>query len=188
LGKHRAVQRPTAHRELGTHMDLSSLAAEAVCRFRDLSAEFSFRAFWAAVGSGLTWLVGGWGEALGALAALYAIDFVLGFSVAWKEEQLCAARFRGGLYKILLYGLVIMVANLLDMAMGDLPVLAHPTRALFVIYLSLGEFLSACAHISRLRPGILPAGLLTRVRNYRQSMFRPGCAAGQTNGGGDVRS
>ncbi|MEF2145131.1 MAG: phage holin family protein [Desulfovibrionaceae bacterium] len=154
-------------------MDLTSVTAETACRMRDLFCEFSFRALWAAICSALSWLVGGWGEAMTALVALYVLDFALGFGLAWRDSQLSATRFRGGLYKILLYGLVIAVANLLDLAVGDLPFLEHPIRALFILYLALGEFLSACAHISSLHPGILPAGLLVRVRNYRRSIFRP---------------
>jgi len=156
-------------------MDLSVIMTEAATRLHDLCAEFSWRALWACAGSTLSWLLGGWGEALTALVVLYALDFALGFGLAWRDEQLSAARFRGGLYKILLYGLVIMVANLLDLAVGGLPFLDSPVRALFILYLALGEFLSACNHIASLHPGILPAGLLARVRNYRRGMTRGDC-------------
>lgn len=156
-------------------MDLTVIMTESATRLHDLCAEFSWRALWACAGSALSWLLGGWGETMTALVALYALDFALGFGLAWREEQLSATRFRGGVYKILLYGLVIMFANLLDMAAQDIPFLEHPVRSLLILYLALGEFLSACAHISALRPGILPAGLLSRVRNYRKSMFRDEC-------------
>ncbi|MGE4292383.1 MAG: phage holin family protein [Desulfovibrio sp.] len=156
-------------------MDLSVIMTEAATRAHDLCAEWSWRALWACVGSICSWLLGGWGEAMTALVALYTLDFALGFGLAWRDETLSAVRFRGGLYKILLYGLVIMVANLLDLAVGDLPFLDSPVRALFILYLALGEFLSACNHISSLHPGILPSGLLIRVRNYRRGMSRGDC-------------
>ncbi len=158
-------------------MNLDALTAELACRAHDLCAEWSFRAFWAAACSVVSWMLGGWGEPLTALLVLYVIDFALGFAVAWRDEALSAARFRGGVYKILIYGLVIVVANLLDLAVGGLPFLEQPVRSLFILYLALGEFLSASAHISSLRPGILPAGLLARVRGYRSAMFRQDCEA-----------
>lgn len=152
-------------------MNIDAATAELLCKLRELCCDFSFKAFWAMVASLFSWAVGECGEPVAALVTLWALDFALGFALAWRGHAVNSGRFRSGVYKILLYALVIMAANLLDMAVGSIPFLDHPVRALFVCFLALGEFLSVCAHISVIKPGVLPKGLMLRVKRYRENMF-----------------
>lgn len=144
----------------------------------------SWKAFWAAVLSCVTWLIGGLDASVLALTVLYVVDFCLGFSLAWTSRTLSARRWAKGLRKSLLYCLVLISAHMLDLAMGKpLPFSIGWARDFMVIFISIGEFLSICAHLAEL--GVrLPRGLLDRLTSYRDHPERAaGALCGQAYGG-----
>lgn len=152
-------------------MDWGMIFNEAGHRMRELAEQCPWKATWALVCSALSWCIGGFDATVWALVLLYLLDFGLGLTCAWRDESFSSHRFRGGIYKFLLYVVVITAANLIDLAVADTLPLVHPFRKLMVCYLALGEFLSVCSHVSVLHPGVLPKGLLDRVRDYRKGVF-----------------
>lgn len=152
--------------------------------FSEVFDQASWKAFWAAVLSCVTWLIGGLDASLLALGVLYFTDFFLGFSLAWAKKTLSAKRWAKGLRKSLLYCLVLISAHMLDLAMcKPLPFSVGWARDFMVIFISIGEFLSICTHLAKL--GVrLPKGLLDRLTSYRDNPERAaGAFCGQPYGG-----
>lgn len=137
--------------------------------FSEVLDQASWKSFWAAVLSCVTWLIGGLDASVLALAVLYVTDFCLGFYLAWSTRTLSARRWARGVRKSLLYCLVLVSAHMLDLAMGKpLPFSVGWARDFMIIFISIGEFLSICAHLAQL--GVrLPQGLLDRLTSYRNN-------------------
>lgn len=71
----------------------------------------------AAAGTALNWLLGGWDLMVQALIAFMALDFVLGFAASVKNHTTDSqVMFWGGVNKVLVLGLVVGVV--LDSLLG----------------------------------------------------------------------
>lgn len=121
-------------------------------------------------GSGLlTWglaLAGYPGQAFTALGVLLVLDFILGFSRAWRSHELSSAKIRSGICKFIVYGVAVVVMGLVDQG-ATIPGISF--RDLLIAYLCINEALSALAHLSFYGVPI-PRGLLERLRKYREDL------------------
>ena len=150
-----------------------NLIIQRVCEMFD---QATFKACASCAFGIVGWLLGGFDLPFKALALLYGADFLLGFIRAGKGKCISLTKIRGGAYKFLLYGLAVMVAHWLDMAVdGFIPWLDNPVRDFMICYLSVCEFLSVSVHLAAL--GIrMPAWILIRVTRFRDLAEKGECS------------
>lgn len=130
---------------------------------------------WTALG----WCLGGVDKALVALCVLMIADYALGFLRAWRSNCIRASKMRSGVFKFLLYGAVVILATMLDIAINHATakLFQVPVRGLLVAYLGATEFLSASQHLAAM--GVrLPAAFLERIRAYRDDQDKGGGCRG----------
>lgn len=73
-----------------------------------------FKSIIAVVGTGLTWLLGGWDTALVVLIAFMVLDYITGLLRAWTNKEVSSdVGFKGIARKTVIF-IVLIVAVLLD--------------------------------------------------------------------------
>ncbi|MBI9109996.1 phage holin family protein [Maridesulfovibrio ferrireducens] len=118
--------------------------------------------------SAASWLFGGFDAALLALSILYLSDFALGFFRALQKGTYCSEKFRHGVGKFIAYSVAIIMANMLDVTMGEsLPAVFAYIREFLVMYLASNEFLSVAVHLAEMELGVIPRQLTDRIKSFR---------------------
>lgn len=118
----------------------------------------------ATLGTAITWLLGGWDQALMLMVVLMTIDYVTGVVHAACDGCLNSTKGWRGLLKKAGYFVVVIVAVAFDRITG----LQVPLARTFVIaVLSLNECLSLLEHAGGLGVPIPPA-LIARIEKLRR--------------------
>ncbi len=100
-----------------------------------------------ACSSALMWLIGGWNVILGILATVIVCDYVSGVLAAINEKKLSSSVGWAGLLKKAATLLIVVVAHLVDVALGNTDDIVRNITALF--YIS-NELLSIFENVGRL--------------------------------------
>lgn len=143
--------------------------------------------------SAASWLFGGFDSALLALAVLYIADFALGLGRALHAGSYSSSKFRHGVGKFFVYSLAIIMANMVDVTLGEsLPSVFAYVREFMVLYLASNEFLSVSLHLAELDIHVIPRQLTDRIRSFRdefdpiQDRSRYGYGTSHRHGGGPL--
>lgn len=141
-----------------------------------------FKAGWSAFLGCFAWFLGGLDVTLLAMFVLYVVDFALGAHRAWATGTISGAKAQRGLIKFVLYVLVILCANMLDLSLSrSFPFLRHYVRDCMVVFVSINEFLSVCTHLAAMGLRV-PEGLQIRLRTYRDTAADCGGLVGPYGG------
>lgn len=124
-----------------------------------------FRAAAVTVGTGITYLLGGWDTVLVALVVLIVLDYVTGLGAAWVEKRLDShVGFRGIVKKCGMLVLVVVAGVIDRAAVLDPPVL----RTITVVFLLANEGLSILENLAIIGVPI-PGFLLDALQRLRDS-------------------
>lgn len=104
------------------------------------------------------------------LAMLLACDYLLGFWRAWCSSSVSSKKARGGMYKIVLYGVGVFVIADVEHAFRSCGI-PLPCRNFFILYLCANEALSCLDHLSFFGVPV-PSGIRARLRSYRDKILK----------------
>ena len=152
------------------------LASPFTFYWESVLVDFCFKSCGAFLVACLSLAVGGFDQLIVSLMWLMILDFLLGFSRAWKECHISGSKMKHGIMKFILYGVAIQIglhmqytlAYLKPTVMGvDLSI---ALRDWLIAYLVLNEGLSCMSHLSYF--GIpIPTRLIKRLKSYRDCIF-----------------
>lgn len=104
-----------------------------------------------------------------ALYVLLTLDFLLGFMVAWKNENISKKKMQLGLVKLVTYSIAVIVFNYMHIATQGANIAGIGIRELGVAYLAITEGLSALRHLADLWVP-LPMNLIKKIENFRDNL------------------
>lgn len=116
-------------------------------------------------------MVGHPGSAAKWLFALMVMDFVLGFSRAWRLKTIQAVKLRSGAFKFFWYWVAISIFVMADAAIQPAIPVATVFRDSFIAYLAVNEALSCIDHLAYFHVPV-PKSFLTRLRRFRHELDR----------------
>ncbi|MEZ6854986.1 phage holin family protein [Halodesulfovibrio aestuarii] len=143
-----------------------------------LGTNADIKAIFAALGVCVSAVIGGDISLVNALLALWALDFVLGFKRAWDEHRLSIHKARGGVRKVFMYMLTIIVMGLVEYSMGRYSNIFSP-RSLTIAFLCVTEGLSCLEHLSHFGVPI-PRKLRERLQTYRDGLHEAPVSQGES--------
>ncbi|WP_420246132.1 MULTISPECIES: phage holin family protein [unclassified Maridesulfovibrio] len=121
--------------------------------------------------TGISWLVGGYDMALLAILVLMIADLVLGIMLALRDGTYNNPRVVRGFLKFILYGVVIVVSNMVDITIeqGSFPAVLAKFREFVVFWFAVTEFISITKHLTRMGVRIIPQKLIERLQYYQDN-------------------
>lgn len=98
------------------------------------------------IGAGFSFLVGGMDQTLIALLVLIVLDYFTGLMAAWRTSALASQKGFDGIKRKIVMLVVVVVANQLDLIMGD----GHTLRTMLIFAYIGNEGLSITENIDRM--------------------------------------
>ena len=152
------------------------LASPFTFYWDSIFSDFGFKSCIAFFGACLSLTVGGFDQLFISLIWLIVLDFILGFSRAWRECHISGSKMKHGLMKFILYGATIQISLHMQYTLAYLrPVvlgvdLTLALRDWLIAYLVLNEGLSCLSHLAYFGVPI-PTRLIKRLKAYRDCIF-----------------
>lgn len=107
--------------------------------------ESTFKTVIAAAGATLSYFFGGWSSLLGVLLAFVAIDYISGVVASGLEGKLSSAVGLKGIAKKVFIFVLVGVANLIDVSLGD----GHLLRDATIFFYLANEVISILENAGR---------------------------------------
>ncbi len=105
------------------------------------------------------------------LLMLMMLDFAMGFANAWKHHRVSRTKMRDGIYKFILYAILIGTGHWTDIVVFHQEVEFGFQNA-FIVYLGLTEAISILKHGADLWAPV-PKRILIRLESYRDKIDVP---------------
>jgi toxin secretion/phage lysis holin len=112
-------------------------------------------------------MIGGFDVAIRALLILLILDFIMGFSIAFRDHKLSRKKMMAGLYKMMVYFVGVSMAHWTDI------LIFHTTvefwfQNFIIVYLWVNESLSIIKHMNDFWVKV-PIQLIQRLESYRDN-------------------
>lgn len=124
--------------------------------------------FFASICFWIAWLIWWVDNSIYALLVAITLDYILGFSYAWKINTVRASKMKEGVFKYILYGIAIIIGNMLDLTIFKSSV-EYWWHNLIIIYLCVNEALSIFKHLANFWVK-LPYQLISKLEAYRDEL------------------
>lgn len=146
----------------------SSMSETILVYLTQLFSAKEIKAFFSSLFVFISYLFWGIDQVAIVFLVMLVLDFIFGFSLAWKNDDIQPARLKKWMIKFLLYGVVIIVGNMMDIIIFKQTVELGFKNA-FMIYLWVNEAISILKKCQML--GVpLPPRLLKKIEKIRDSV------------------
>lgn len=116
----------------------------------------------------LEFMFGGFDIAIRALLVLLILDFIMGFSVAFKEHKISRRKMMWWLYKMMIYFVGVSMAHWTDLLIFH-TVVEFWFQNFIIVYLGVNESLSIIKHMRDFGVNV-PIRLIQRLESYRDNI------------------
>jgi len=114
--------------------------------------------------TGLTWLIGDWHVSLSILVVFMTFDFITGIIKSWITGEVSSKKGFKGILKKCMYFVALIVANMLDLLIGGVPVF----RTMVAYYLIAVEAISLIENLEAMNVP-LPQQLKEKFAGIREN-------------------